>query len=272
MRSLFVITLCLFCVTASAQEIKVRLISIKHSKEQMAESDVNLALRAVKVASDKGLKIKSIGNEYVDKDGVMRVTLNDFESDLDRFRQYVSEQMKINAEPGDTVILFTIGHGFPSGVMDRLGKRADVMKAIAAAAEENRQRTLWWQLSCYATAGLPSVDTLTESQRAILSILASSVAQQQSASGVEGKIMERVFLALAGDSESIDPDKNHMITATELKKFLDSGSPKRGHLFFAADPSQVIFGENADLANQIPIKDRNNPQGNYPKNYIPKPQ
>jgi hypothetical protein len=201
----------------------------------------------------------------------MRVAMVEFEN-IDKFRQFVSEQMKTEAEPGDTVIVFTIGHGMKSGNLDNLGPRADVQKAIAQAAEENNQKTLWWALNCYGTAGMPNVSTLPEKQRELLSIVCSSDSQTPSPSGLEGRLMGKIFDAIANNSAEIDPNKDDQITADELKAFLRSSGTRRDNLFFAASGSQLIFGGKGNLANQIPIVDRNNPQGKYKPDYIPTPK
>jgi len=248
---------------------KIRVLALKHSKEQMAQGDEDLAFRSIQDAKSKGLDIEPIGGHWVDKDGVMRVKITNFNNDIPKFRDFVSKQMKVDAETDDTIVVFTIGHGSRSGYLDNLGQRSEVLKAIAEAADENDQKTLWWQLSCHATAGLPGLETLPQAQQELLTISASSSAERESPAGVEGKIMGSVFTAMAEKSSSIDPNKDDEITAEELKNFL--ATKGRGSLYFAISPKMVVFG-GTDLANQIPIVDRNNPQGTYPKDYIPKPR
>lgn len=236
----------------------------------MAQGDENLAFQSIQNAKAKGLDVEAIGGHWVNKDGVMKVALMDFNYDLDKFREFVSSQMKIDAQQGDTLIVFTIGHGMPSGELQNLGQRADVLKAIAQAAEENNQKTIWWQLSCYASSRLPSLSTLSESQQELLSIMASSYANQESPAYVEGKIMGRIFTALAEKSKAIDPNSDDQVTLSEFKSFLGASDIRRSDLFFS-NSDRPIFG-GTDLANQIPIVDRNNPQGKYPPGYIPLPK
>lgn len=269
MKYLIALTIWCAATLTLAEGPKIRVLALKHSKEQMAQGDEDLAFRSIQDAKSKGLDIEPIGGHWVDKDGVMRVKIINFNNDIPKFRDFVSKQMKVDAEPDDTIVVFTIGHGARSGYLDNLGQRADVFKAIAQAAGENNQKTLWWQLSCHATAGLPDLETLPEEQQELLTICASSSAERQSPAGVEGKIMGSVFTAMAEKSPAIDPNKDDEINAEELKNFL--ATKGRGGLYFAISPKLVVFG-GTDLANQIPIVDRNNPQGTYPKDYIPKPR
>ncbi len=260
----------LFATPCFATDIKVRVLALKHSKENMAQDDENLAFQSIQSAQGKGFGVKAIGGHWVNKDGVMRVVHVEFEN-IDKFREFVSEQMKIDAESGDTVIVFTIGHGFREGKLDNLGPRADVQKAIAQAAVENNQRTLWWQLSCYGLAGMPSLSMLPKEQQELLSIVASSDSQTPSPAGVEGRLMGKIFDALAGGSKEIDPNGDDQVTADELKVFLRTSGTRRDNQFLFSSGGQLIFGGKG-LANQIPIVDRNNPQGRYPGNYVPTPQ
>lgn len=251
---------------------KIRLIALKHSKESMADGDANLAISAVSKAAAKGLPIQTVGNHYINKEGKMQVVALEFNNDLPKLKAFVSEQMKLKAEAGDTVVLFTIGHGHPDGSLAGLGQRSGVMKAIADAAEENSQKTLWWQLSCHASANLPAISTLTPAQQELLGIYASSTPSELSAAGVQGKIMEKVFIAMAERSKEIDPDQDENITTAELRDFLNKVvGNRRGDLLYTKSPTHPVFGGGGGLANQIPIFDRNGPQGKYPPDYIPVP-
>jgi len=271
MRYLLAFLFMLVATSCFASDVKIRVLALKHSKENMAQGDEDLAFRSIQRAREKGLGIKPIGGHWVNRDGIMRVVLVDFEWNIDKFREFVSEQMKIDAESGDTVIVFTIGHGFRQGKLDNLGDRADVLRAIAQAAAENDQRTLWWQLSCYGTAGMPSFTSLSSKEQELLSLVASSDSSTPSPAGVEGTLMGKVFDAIAEDSKEIDPNGDDQIVAAEFRNFLRSSGTRRADLFFASSEDQVIFGGRS-LANQIPIVDRNNPQAEYPSDYIPAPR
>lgn len=250
---------------------KIRLVVMKHCREQMADDDADLAIKGAERAAAKGLPIKTIGNQLIDRNGKARVAMYDFDwDDLPRVRAFASEQLKIDAESGDTVIIFTIGHGGQGGDLMTLGQREGVMKAFASAAEDNDQKVLWWQLSCHASMRLPSVSTLPEKQQELLSIVASS-GTELSPAGIEGKIMERVFMAMAEQSKDIDPNEDGVITKTELSGFFRKIGNPRAERVFAKSGDSSIFGGGGNLANQIPIIDRNNPQSKY-KNYIPMPQ
>lgn len=253
--------------------MKIRLLALKHSKEHMADGDANLAIQAVKKAAGKGLSIQDVGNHFVDKNGQMQAAFYDFNYEINRFRDFLAQQMPMKAVQGDTLIIFTIGHGFPSGGLHNMGQRKEVLQAIGEAAEKNNQRVLWWQLSCYALASLPAINTLPPKQQELVSIMSSSTAQETSAAYIQGKIMEKVFMALAEKNKSIDPNGDGKITATELKGFLDSAERGKGKLLYAKTPEYVIFGPSdlTSLANKIPIIDRNEQQREYPKDYIPSP-
>jgi hypothetical protein len=58
---------------------------------------------------------------------------------------------------------------------------------------------------------LPAISTLSEKQQELFSIVASS-STEQSPAGVEGRIMERVFMAMAEQSKDIDPNEDGLIT------------------------------------------------------------
>ena len=240
---------------------QIRLVALKHSHISMADGDANLAIQAVRTAAGKGLAIRDVGNHNIDRNGEVRL-VEWTDNDLDKLQAYVSQIMKIDAQPGDTFIIFTIGHGFPDGSIQNMGPRAGVMKAFANAAEENGQRTLWWQLSCHASAGLPAISTLPEAQQELFSVLASSTASETSAAGVQGKIMEKVFVALAGKDRSLD-DGSGIVTAGRLRNFLNGVSRGRGDLLYAANPDAPIFG-GTSLANSLPIIDRNGPARRIP--------
>lgn len=246
---------------------RIRLLALKHSKEHMADGDADLAINAANKAAAKGLNIKVVGNHFIDKNGKStQVCIWEYAYDLDRLKDFVSQQMKVDAEPGDTFIVFTIGHGSAGGHLHNLGQRQEVMKFLVKAAEENKQKTLWWQLSCYASASLPRIDSLTPEQQKLFSIYASSPANQESAAGVQGKIMDKLFNAMAEKSSGIDENQDGIITASELKKFLGTTGSGKGDLFFADTPDEPIFGQ--PLRIKLPIVDRKNPGRQYPDDYI----
>lgn len=250
---------------------KIRFVALKHSKEYIAEMDADLSIGAVNRAAAKGLPIECVGNHYINKDGKRQVAFTDFNYDLPKLKLFISEMMKINAEPGDTMVVYTVGHGGRAGQLDNLGQRSGVMKAIAEAAEENDQRTLWWQLSCHAAANLPPITTLTPKQQDLMSILCSSAPNELSSAGEQYRILEKMFYAMADRSKEIDPDEDETITGAELRNFLNKAvGKKRGDLLFMKSLDDPIFGGRT-LANQIPIIDRNGPQGKYSRDYIPIP-
>ncbi len=252
----------------------VRLLILKHCPDNIADIDANQAVEAVNIAASKGLNIESIGNHRINKDG--RTDNLVFEKipygDLDGLKKFISAQMKVNAKSDDTMIVYTIGHGGGNGALMRLGQRGPLMKILAEAAEENNQRTFWWQLSCHAAASLPQISTLTTKQQELFTMAASSPANEVSYFNTQGKQLKTIFNAMAEKSKEIDPNQDDVITAKELGNFMvEKFGKKRGELLFARSPDETIFGWRGMAANKIPIVDRNGPQGRYPRNHIPVP-
>lgn len=245
---------------------KIRLLCIKHSRENMADGDANLAIKAAQTASTKGLDIKVIGNHFVDGRFVIEETINNIET----LTQYLNQYVKADATPGDTLILFTIGHGFPGGSIQNLGQRSEVLKMIAEIAEKNNQKIFWWQLSCYASAGLPDVGSLTPRQQELITIFASSSDSETSAAYVQGNIMAKIFNAIAEKSNTIDPNKDEKITAAELRTFMNAINSSYGNRIHAKNSDFTIFGKTG--VPWLPIIDRNNPQGKYTEEYVLLPQ
>lgn len=234
----------------------IRLLILRHTPEQMAIGDANLAKRGVTRAQEKGLDIKVIGDELV--------------RSLDDVRRVVNEKISIESTPGDTLIIHTIGHGHGSGMLQNLGNRKGVMQVFVDAAVRNQQETLWWQLSCHASAHLPGMDTLNTNQQDLFSNLASSTASQVSAAGIQGKIMEKVFVAMAERDKRLDADGDEIITAEELKNFLNGiDGRRRGDLLFARNAREPIFGTFGPWL--LPIIDRIGPNKEYKRNFIPMP-
>lgn len=234
---------------------KARMLILRHSPDSIGITDAEQAIEVVRAAKEQGLEIEVIGHHFI--------------KTVDK--NFISEQMKIHAEQGDTFIIYTIGHGGGGGGLANVGQRSEVMKAFAEAAEENDQETFWWQLSCHAAAGLPEISTLSPAQQKLFSSLASSPANQLSYFCTQAKIMAVVFAAMSKQDVAIDPNLDSIITAQEFRGFLDTISAGKGKLFFAATPEEEIFGR-LFLASLIPIMDRNNPQGSYERNYVPVPR
>jgi hypothetical protein len=253
--------------------MSIRLLMLKHCPDAIADSDSALAIQAANFAKTKGLDIQEIGDYRVDEEGKTQKVAWGQILDLDGLKRFVSEQSKVNAKPGDTLVVFTIGHGGKDGGLMRLGQREGVMKMLAEVAEENDQEIFWWQLSCYAASHLPPISSLTERQQELFAMSASSIASEESYFGTEGKQMKEVFGAMAEKSIELDANKDDVVTAGELGAFMTKKyGAKRGGLIYARNSDEPIFGLAAGLANQIPIVDRNNPQGKYPRNYIPVPK
>ena len=254
--------------------MSIRLLVLKHCPDNIADTDSNQAVQAADLAASKGLDIENIGNYHVDKSGQTEsIVWAAKYNDLEGLKRFVSQQMKVGAKTGDTLVIYTIGHGSGNGSVMRLGQRAGIMKAFAEAAEENDQETFWWQLSCHAAAHLPEISTLNEKQQKLFAMTASSPGDELSYFCTQGKLMQVVFTAMADGGTDIDPNQDKVVTAGELKGFMVAKfGAKRGNLVWAKSDNEEIFGLLGGLPNLIPIVDHNNQQGEYPRDYIPLPQ
>tara|TARA_Y100000034_G_scaffold118960_1_gene160240 strand:- start:441 stop:1334 length:894 start_codon:yes stop_codon:yes gene_type:complete len=247
--------------------VTVRLIILKHSSERIADEESRGIIEAVDFASSKGLDIQDLGDHHVNKNGPTIVWGN--KCSLQTLKAFVSEQMKISAEAGDTLVIYTTGHGGSGGGVQNLGRRSDIAKIFAESAEENDQETLWWQSSCYAAAGLPAISSFNEKQQELFSMIASSTAKRATYWHDQTKPMKELFTAMATMGTDIDPDQNSSVSAKELSSFLNRAKKGLGELVYAKNSNEVIFGLN--LARMIPII---NPDGSVfeaPSDYIPLP-
>ena len=252
--------------------ISVRILVLRHSPDSIGRTDAQQAIQAANLAASKGLNIRDIGNYRINRDGRMESKLIwGQKMNMDKLKNFISEQMKISAEPGDTLVIYTVGHGGGDGGIDNIGQRQIVVDAIAQAAEENNQETLWWQLSCHAAAKLPKISSLSERQQELFSMIASSEANKLSYFCTQGEQMEKVFVAMAERSKAIDPDQDEVITAKELADFLDTTIWKgRGDLLFASNPDEPIFGLR-DFANMLPVVNEKGVKIKRPDKFIPLP-
>lgn len=238
----------------------IRVLILKHSNEKMADDDAKMVVDAINKATNDDLDIKEIGNHFIHETKKIRVAICKYE-EIPNLKEFVSDKLKINKVANDTVIIFTVGHGFTSGKLDNLGQRSEMQLALASAAEENEQKVLWWQLSCYASAKLPPIESLSPSQQELFSVLNTSDEKNSSLAYIEGKLMEKLFSAISSGDE-IDTDQNYEITGYELKDYLNKIKKDRGNLLRTLNFNNPIFGVN--LANRILIIDRTKPLGNKP--------
>lgn len=271
------ITAMMFVGTTYAETIvgktpHIRLLCIKHSREYIADGDANLAIGAAFDAKEKGLNIQVIGNHFVDES----MMVNDMQIDYvqhiynkESLTNYLHTYVKAKSTPGDTLIIFTIGHGFQDGTLQNLGQREEVMKIIAQIAETYNQKIFWWQLSCYASAKLPSINSLNTKQKELMSMFASSDAYHQSYTNIQGNIMRKLFLAMTSGNIILDPNKDGQITNNDLKQFMNTIDSSYGSRIHAVNSSYIVFGKFR--VPYLPIVDRNNPQGKYGYNYVMSP-
>lgn len=247
----------------------VRLLILRHCPDGIGKTDMNEISQAANLAKSRGLQIKDLGQFDIDRDGPMRFDQKFYT--LDQLQAFVSEQMKVDAEAGDTFVIYTVGHGGGDGSLMRLGQRDGIAKCFANAAEENDQETFWWQLSCHAAAKLPPISEFPEKQQSLFAMIASSPANQLSYFCSQGEQMEKVFSAMGQNDPEINPNNDHEIVAEELRNYMNKHiSSGRGDLIFAKSPQEKIFGY--DLANSMPIFESDGTQGNYPRDYIPHPR
>ena len=247
--------------------LTVRLLVLKHCRENIATSDATGIIKAANLAATKGLSIKELGQHHVTKEGRLQWGAA---MTLEGLKDFVSDQMKISAKIGDTFIIYTVGHGSGSGSIQILGDREPVARAFAAAAAENRQECLWWQLSCHAAAGLPELSSFTSDEQKVFSMIASSPANKLSYFHDQAKLMEGVFLALAEESSEIDPDGDGIVVARELAAFLENLRSGNGKLVFAISEDEPIFGW-FNYVNFIPIHLPDGRPIPFPEDFIPLP-
>lgn len=250
---------------AKGIDTPIRVLILKHSKEKMADDDAKMVVDAIGKAS--GLDVKSVGNHFINDTKKIRVCLGNWE-EIENLKEFMSEQMRTNKTSDSTLIVFTIGHGSPSGGLHNLGKRSELQMAIAEAAEENDQKVLWWQLSCYAAAKLPPIESLNEKQMDLLSVLNTSDEKTPSPAYIEGKIMEQMFASIS--SGEMDADGNQEINGLEFSEKMNKIRKGRGNLLRMRDPQAPLFGISP--ANRIPIFDTNNGRTFPSKGFIPFPR
>lgn len=254
--------------SVALNNISIRVLILKHSNEKMADDDAKMVVNAVNKATNDDLDVIEIGNHFIHETKKIRIAICNY-AEIPNLRAFISDKLKVNKTPNDTVIVFTVGHGSTSGYLHNLGERSELQKAIAEAAEENDQKVLWWQLSCYSAARLPPIETLTPRQQELLSVLNTSDEKTPSPAYVEGKIMEQLFSAMAQNSNELDVDQNWEITGIELRDYLDKVKKGRGSLLRTFNFHDSIFGIN--LANRILILDHTSQKSQQIPGFIPMP-
>lgn len=200
----------------------IRMLVVRHAAEPMADTDANLAIQGAVAAAADGLDIKVVGN-----------VLN--QGGIEGFQKTISTYATKDAKAGDVLIVHTIGHGSPTGQLMTLGARSQVVSVLSKVAEANNQDIMWWQLSCFAAAQLPPI----ESTRLI--VVSSSDAATPSPAFLQGRIMSRLFKAMARKNRALDADGDGEVTPEELEGFIKQESPRCGGLFFARNRNKTIF-------------------------------
>jgi len=247
--------------------ITIRLIILKHCRERIADEESDGVIKAANLAASEGLSITDLGQHHVNQDGPLKWGKA---MTLEGLKKFISAQMKVSAKTGDTLIIYTTGHGGQSGGLQILGEREPVARIIAQAAVENNQETLWWQSSCYASAGLPSISSFTPEEQKLFSMIASSVASKPSYWHDQTEPMKKLFFAIAQGSKEIDPNEDGTVSAKELADFMEKVKPGAGRLVFACSDDEPIFGW-FDIINSLPIFNPEGQQQQLPEDYIPTP-
>lgn len=238
------------CSDQVNKEISIRVLILKHSKEKMADDDAKMVMKSISKASSESLDVKTIGDHWIDEANKIRVALAEYD-EISNLKEFVSERLSVGAKPRDTVIIFTVGHGSPSGYLHNVGSRTEMQKALAEAAEENDQKVMWWQLSCYSAAKMPPLGSLSPRQRSLFSVLNTSDAKTPSPAYIEAGIMEKLFSGMINSDPELDRDRNMEITGTEFARYMNAIKRGRGDLLRMDDIHSSLFG--LSIANQIPI-------------------
>ena len=248
--------------------ITVRLLVLKHCRERIADAESDGVIQAANLAATEGLSITELGQHHVDKDG--RLLQWGAAMTLEGLKKFIIQQMKVSAKAGDTLIIYTTGHGGSGGSVQILGDREPIARIMAQAATECDQETVWWQSSCYAAAGLPSLASFTPDEQKLFSMIASSSASRPSYWHDQTDPMKQLFLALANESPEIDPDDDGIVTASELSAFLGRAKSGADKLVFASSSNEAIFGW-INYLNFIPIYSPDGRQLIAPEDFIPLP-
>lgn len=204
----------------------VRLAVLKAENAFPAVLDAGLAVQAGRGA---GPHVRTVGSGTVVRRGPAA------------YGAWLDRMCRREARPGDTLIVHTIGHGMPDGTLVGVGTRKEFLEAVAAAAARNKQRIVWWQLSCFACAQLPDVKTLPPEARKLLTVVNSSPATEPSWNYRQARLMRSLFAGLADGSPDADADGT--VTAAELSAWLDAAEPglRRGSLVRADSKGQAVF-------------------------------
>jgi hypothetical protein len=235
-RLLVALVLVGMATVASAAPPKIRILMLRHDFDGATALDIDMTYGAVVHAiKEQQLPVEVIGS------------YGWISNDLTALSPWLVPLMKEKATPGDTLIIYTAGHGTPNHELNSwpanhlvgLGPRRDVCEAIAAASDQTGQRVIWWQLSCFAASGLPDCNKWTPARRKRFCVMNSSAADAPSRAGAQSFVLARVLAALADGRMDLNDDG--IIDANEMRASLNATrSDPRGRLLHAS-PDCVLF-------------------------------
>jgi hypothetical protein len=221
----------------------VRVLIVRHNTDPEAAQDAWRAHQAVTAAAKAGLPVQVVGD------------YNSSHCTAAFFQDWLEKHVLDQGRPGDTLILHTIGHGLPDGRMPHLGERDALTRALASVAEAKQQRILWWQLSCFACAGLPALEQLPEPQRQWLQIVASSSAHSKSGDKIQAQILQGLLQDMAQRSPAIDANQDGLVSAREMAAYLNRfDQHRRGDWLRAESPDTILFGPPEQAPMALPIE------------------
>lgn len=247
------------------EDVSIRMLILRHCSDREVVPETTEVFEAVDIGKNKGLDIKTLGDFRITPNGG-RLIRNKVA--LEGLKDFLDQQIKVDAVYGDTIIIFTTGHGGGGGELVEIGQRKDFLKIVAEVAEKNNQETIWWASNCHASARLPLIDTLNEKQQELVSVEPTSTARELSWFGDEGDVFRALFSIMAEKPKEIDLNQDLIIDAGELKKVLNKIKKGRGDLFLAKNLEEPIFGLKQGIARKIKIIDKT--EGILTEDYIPR--
>lgn len=219
----------------TAKGFRLKLLVLRHSKDGIAVTDARGAAAGLEEARKAGLDASLVGDV-------------DVTAGTSALKGAVEQACKHSKDT--TLIVHTIGHGFPNGTLQNLGHRSATLKILSDAATKHKQRIVWWQLSCYAMAGMPK-----ETGNPRLVVVCSSPAHEVSRIGNQSRFLRRLFVALTKKKPvEIDSDDDGVVSVTELADFLNKVDHlKRGSLIVRSRAPKDVKESSPTVKTITPV-------------------